>query len=80
MSKYCIYADRECTNDIEEAYQQGREDAIEELFDKAFDVDMDSSLIYIRFDKETFGNPFFKYKGDLKKWLKEQLKEKKNEN
>lgn len=52
-------------------------DAIDEILDLAVDVDMDSSLIYIRLDRDDFENPNCRYKADLKEWLRKQLKEKK---
>lgn len=59
------------------AEERIKAEAIDELFGKAFDVDMDSSLIYIRFDRDDFDIPFITRKEQLKEWFKEKLKEQK---
>lgn len=57
-----------------DGYVKGIADAIDEIFEKIYDVDMDSSLIYLRFDKDKFNVPFMTRKCELKEWFKEQLK------
>jgi len=60
--------------DFTDGYEKGRADAIDALFEKIYDVDMDSSLIYLRFDKDKFNVPFMTRKCELKELFKEQLK------
>lgn len=79
MSKLVLPSnEEEYKRDCQMMYERGRADErakiINEIFDKAYDVDMDSSLIYIRFDKDDFDIPFMTQKEQLKEWLKEQLK------
>lgn len=74
----CLLTEK-CTNEIKIRADE-REKVINKIFDKAYDVDMDSIFIYIRFDKDDFDVPFLPLKEQLKEWLKEQLlKEQKND-
>lgn len=38
MSSYCIFADKECDLDLEEAYEQGRADAIDKIMQYTYEM------------------------------------------
>lgn len=63
---------------IYEKYKEvERAKVINEIFDLADSADMDSTYIYLEFDKDKFNPPFMRTREEVKEWFKNKLKDNK---
>ncbi|MDO4802584.1 MAG: hypothetical protein Q4A15_10510 [Prevotellaceae bacterium] len=78
---YCVYKDGMCELDVDEAYEQGKADMIEECIDKFAEIMSNMHQICGRScPVDCNWGTTTNCKDKCKKWLKKQLKEQNNEN